>query len=78
LLGMAAESGEEIFPFLDEQAVGRGIYWQKLKRWITRNEELYELSHYARPKTSAEGWTVAFSGELRKPCTLSVDDIKGR
>lgn len=78
LLGMAAESGEEIVPFLDVQAVGRGIYWQKLNRWITRNEELYEVSHYGRPKTSAEGWTVAFSGELRKPCTLSLDDLKRR
>jgi DMSO/TMAO reductase YedYZ molybdopterin-dependent catalytic subunit len=77
-LGAEASTGEEIVPFLDIQPTGRGLYWQKLTRWETRTEELYEVSHYGRPKTSAEGWTVDFTGFLKNPRTLSLDEIRKR
>ena len=80
VLGLDADAGtgEEIVPFLDIQPAGRGLYWQKLTRWETRTEELYEVSHYGRPKTSAEGWTVDFTGFLKHPRTLSLDEIRKR
>lgn len=80
VLGLDADAGtgEEIVPFLDIQPTGRGLYWQKLTRWETRTEELYEVSHYGRPKTSAEGWTVDFTGFLKNPRTLSLDEIRRR
>ncbi len=80
VLGLDADAGtgEEIVPFLDIQPTGRGLYWQKLTRWETRTEELYEVSHYGRPKTSAEGWTVDFTGFLKNPRTLSLDEIRKR
>ena len=77
-LGLDLAAGEEIVPFLDIQPAGRGLYWQKLTQWHTRTEELYEVSHYGRPKTSAEGWTVQFTGFLKNPRTLTLEEIRRR
>ena len=78
VLGLDPGPAEEVVPFLDVQAAGRGIYWQKLTRWITPNEQLYEVSHYGRPKTSADDWAVTFSGELGKPRRVSLAELKRR
>jgi len=77
-LGLEPAAGDELVPFLDIQPAGRGLYWQKLTNWVTRNEELYEVSHNGRPKTAAEGWTVDFTGYLKHPRTLTLEEIRRR
>jgi DMSO/TMAO reductase YedYZ molybdopterin-dependent catalytic subunit len=76
--GLEPVAGEELVPFIDVQPAGKMLYWQKLTNWATRNEELYEVSHYGRPKTSADGWKVEFTGFLKTPRTLTLEEIRSR
>jgi DMSO/TMAO reductase YedYZ molybdopterin-dependent catalytic subunit len=76
--GLEPAAGEELIPFLDVQPAGKGLYWQKLTRWVTGNPELYEVSHYGRPKTSAAGWKVEFTGHLKSPRVLTLEEIQRR
>ena len=53
-VGLAPAAHEELIPWLDAQPKGRGIQWQDLTTWVTANEHLYDVSHYNKPKLSAE------------------------
>src|SRR5688572_8006323 len=77
--GPAAEEGEVLIPFLDPQLTSRKqTRWQDLTEWITKNENLYVVSHYNTPVLRAEGHTLEVSGLVRKPVTLSLADLRKR
>ena len=77
--GPAADEGGVLIPFTDPQLTSRKqTRWQDLTDWITKNENLYVVSHYNTPTLSAENHALEISGLVRKPTTLSLADIKKR
>ena len=77
--GPAAEEGGVLIPFLDPQLTSKKqTRWQDLTEWITKNENLYVVSHYNSPALSAESHTLEVSGLVRKPITLSLADLRKR
>lgn len=83
--GLEAGAGEEVVPFLDPQpydAKRPMLRWAHLQNWITDAADVYEVSHYARPKidpaTQPADWKVDFAGYLKKPTTLSLADLQKR
>src|SRR5262245_12858128 len=72
------EEDAELIPFLDKQAGKNGITWEKLENWITPNAELYQVQHYGVPKLDLAKWKLEIGGLVRKPRTLTLDEIKDR
>ena len=73
-----SEEGETLLPFLDQQPPGKQLRWDKLKSWITPNEEVFAVKHYNEPAVDAEKFRLEISGLVKKPMTLSFADIKAR
>jgi len=68
-----------LIPFLDPQPnVKRQTRWAELTNWLTRSEDLYVVSHYNTPALQAGNHTLDISGLVRKPRTLTLDEIKKR
>ena len=77
--GPEAEEGGVQIPFLDPQpSVRRQIRWEQLKSWITPLDDLYVVSHYNTPALDAGQHTLEISGLVRKPRTLTLEEIKFR
>lgn len=83
--GLEPAAGEELIPFLDPQpydAKRPMLRWANLTNWVTANEELYEVTHYPRPKidpaTKPADWKVEFTGYLKRPATLTLADLQRR
>ncbi len=77
--GPAPEEGAVLIPFLDAQpTVRKQTRWHELDQWITKNDDLYVVSHYNTPALKAESHTLEISGLVRKPRTLTLDEIKRR
>ena len=75
-LGLEPAAGEEVIPFLDGQAKGRGIYWQDLTTWVTPNPQLYEVSHYPKPKVDRDKWRLEVTGYIRTPRTFTLAELQ--
>src|SRR5436190_19145838 len=68
-----------LIPFLDPQPnVKRQTQWSGLTNWRTKSEDLYVVTHYNIPALKAEGHTLEISGLVKKPRTLTLDEIKKR
>ncbi|HMJ89730.1 MAG TPA: sulfite oxidase [Candidatus Acidoferrum sp.] len=77
--GPAAEHGGRLIPFLDMQPVAKKqTRWSDLKSWHTKSEDLYVVSHYPVPTLQAENHKLEISGLVRKPRTLTLDELKKR
>jgi DMSO/TMAO reductase YedYZ molybdopterin-dependent catalytic subunit len=77
--GPAPEQGAVLIPFLDAQpTVRKQTRWQELENWMTRNDDLYVVSHYNMPALQAENHTLEVSGLVRRPRTFTLDQIKAR
>jgi DMSO/TMAO reductase YedYZ molybdopterin-dependent catalytic subunit len=77
--GPAAEASGVLIPFADAQPAGRKqTRWQDLTGWITKNEDLYVVSHYGTPSLRAEDHALEISGLVRKPLKITMDQIKKR
>jgi DMSO/TMAO reductase YedYZ molybdopterin-dependent catalytic subunit len=77
--GPEAEPGGVLIPFLDPQPnVKRQTRWSELTNWYTKSEDLYVVSHYNVPTLKAEDHTLDISGLVKKPLTLSLEQIKKR
>jgi len=75
--GPEAEEGGVLIPFLNAQpAVKRQTRWAELTDWVTRNEDLYVVSHYNTPELQAEDHTLDISGLVGKPTRLGMEEIK--
>ncbi len=77
-LGLEPAPGEELIPWLDVQPKGKMLYWQDLDSWITPNDQLYEVSHYGRPKANPAPWKLDLTGFVRKPATYTLGDLQKR
>jgi DMSO/TMAO reductase YedYZ molybdopterin-dependent catalytic subunit len=77
--GPAAEENAVLIPFTDAQpAVRKQTRWHELDQWITRNDDLYVVSHYNTPTLSAENHALEISGLVRKPRTFTLAELKQR
>jgi DMSO/TMAO reductase YedYZ molybdopterin-dependent catalytic subunit len=76
--GLDPAPGEVVVPFLDLQPVGKMLYWQKLTSWITPTPDVYEVSHYGRPKMDLSSWKLEVTGYVKSPKTFTLDDLKRR
>jgi DMSO/TMAO reductase YedYZ molybdopterin-dependent catalytic subunit len=81
-LGFAdAGEGETLLPFLDAQPADPKrpmLKWQDLEKWLTPAEDVFAVSHYGTPTVDAERWKLEITGLVKKPQTLSLEDLKGR
>src|SRR4051812_683937 len=79
LFGGPAMDEGKLIPFLDVQPTTRkSTNWQNLTSWITKNENVYVVSHYGDAKVDAPKHTLEVSGLVKKPKTLTMDEIKKR
>jgi len=81
--GQAA--GRTIIPWADQPAavppplesVARGLTpWENLDSWITPNDKFFSIAHYNRPQIDAATWRLDVSGQIGKPQSLSLDQLK--
>lgn len=68
----------EIIPFLEVQPKGKMLYWAELKEWVTPNEDVFTVGHYGTPEVDLSKWRLSIEGLVRKPRTLSLEEIKAR
>jgi DMSO/TMAO reductase YedYZ molybdopterin-dependent catalytic subunit len=77
--GPETEPGGVLIPFLDAQPkVKRQTRWAELTNWHTQSEDLYVVSHYNTPALNAQDHTLEISGLVKKPCTVTLDEVKRR
>ncbi len=79
------QANEEVLPWLDQpaenpvpQVVANQLIWEKLDSWITPNDKFFSIAHYNRPVIDAKKWQLEITGAVKKPLTLSLDQIKSR
>ena len=78
-LGLDAPLEGELIPFLDKQPDGRAqLKWQDLTTWITPNDRVFAVSHYGMPPQSEAKYALEISGLVKKPRTLTLEEIKAR
>jgi DMSO/TMAO reductase YedYZ molybdopterin-dependent catalytic subunit len=79
------QAGDEVIPWLDQpaenpvpQVIANQLVWENLDSWITPNEEFFSIAHYNRPVIDAKKWQLQVTGLVKKPLTLTLDQIKAR
>jgi len=75
-----ADEGQPI-PFLDDQPVDAKrpmVKWQDLKDWVTPKGELFDVSHYGRPKVDLDSYRLAIDGLVDQKQSLTLDEIGRR
>jgi DMSO/TMAO reductase YedYZ molybdopterin-dependent catalytic subunit len=51
--------------------------WEALDSWITPNGQFFSIAHYDVPSIDDKAWRLDVSGLVRKPITLTLDQLKG-
>ena len=81
----SSRTGEEVIPWLDQPAdnpvpdvIANQLVWEKVDSWITPNKQFFSIAHYNRPTLDARQWRLEVTGLVRKPLTLTLDQIKAR
>jgi len=77
-VGLQPADDEQLIPWLDGQPKGRGIQWQDLTTWVTANENLYEVSHYPKPKVDLAKWHLEVTGLVKHPRIFTLADLQKR
>jgi DMSO/TMAO reductase YedYZ molybdopterin-dependent catalytic subunit len=77
--------GESVVPWLDQPTenpdpvgIQTQLVWENLDSWITPNDEFFSISHFDRPAIDASTWKLEIDGLVKKPVSLTLDDIKAR
>ena len=50
--------------------------WEDLDTHITPNNKFFSIAHYNRPQIDPKTWRLDVSGEVRKPLSLTLDELK--
>ncbi len=81
----AQPSGPKVIPWSDQppavppqaQNVIKGLTrWEDLDTQITPNDKFFSIAHYNRPQIDAKTWQLDVSGEVSKPTSLTLDQLK--
>jgi DMSO/TMAO reductase YedYZ molybdopterin-dependent catalytic subunit len=77
--------GDEVVPWLDQppenpvpQVVANQLKWEDLDSWLTPNEQFFSVAHYNRPDIDEKGWTLQIDGLVKRPLTLTLEEIMAR
>jgi DMSO/TMAO reductase YedYZ molybdopterin-dependent catalytic subunit len=77
--------GEAVVPWLDQPAenpdpvgIQTQLVWEDLDSWITPNNKFFSISHFDRPSIDTTTWKLEIDGLVKKPLSLTLDDIKAR
>ena len=77
--------GEAVIPWLDQPTespdpvgIQQQLVWEDLDSWITPNDKFFSISHFDRPVIDASSWKLEIDGLVKKPLSLTLDDIKAR
>jgi DMSO/TMAO reductase YedYZ molybdopterin-dependent catalytic subunit len=54
------------------------LVWEDLDSWITPNTKFFSISHFDRPIIDTTSWKLEIDGLVKKPLSLTLDDIKAR
>ena len=54
------------------------LVWEDLDSWITPNDKFFSIAHFNRPDIDAAAWKLKIDGQVKKPLTLTLDDLKRR
>ena len=78
-------AGVKLIPWSDQPPpvppalanVAKGLTrWEDLDAWITPNEKWFSIAHYNRPEIDPKTWQLDVSGQVSKPATLTLDQLK--
>ena len=79
------QAGEEVLPWLDQpadnpvpQVIATQLVWEKVDSWITPNDQFFSIAHYNRPVIDAKKWQLEVTGAVKKPLTLTLDQLKAK
>ena len=72
------DEGEVLLPFVDQQPAGNMLAWEKLKDWITPNEDVFHVQHYSVPEFDPDKWRLEISGLVRKRRNWTLAELKAR
>lgn len=79
------QAGEVVIPWLDQMAenpapqiIANQLVWEEVDSWITPNAKFFSIAHYNRPVIDAKEWQLEVTGLVKKPLTLTLDQIKAR
>ena len=79
------QASEEVLPWLDQpaenpvpQIIANQLAWEKLESWVTPNEQFFSIAHYNRPVIDAKKWQLEVTGAVKKPLTLTLDQLKAK
>jgi DMSO/TMAO reductase YedYZ molybdopterin-dependent catalytic subunit len=77
--------GEEVLPWLDQpeenpvpKVIDNQLVWEELDSWITPNDQFFGIAHYEWPEIDPSQWRLAIEGRVKKPLSLTLDDLKAR
>jgi DMSO/TMAO reductase YedYZ molybdopterin-dependent catalytic subunit len=76
--------GDVVLPWLDQPdpnpfpgAIGNFLVWEELDTWLTPADNFHFVTHFGIPSGLDEAsWRVGVGGLVRRPMSLSLDDIK--
>ena len=77
--------GEEVVQWLDQlppnlapEVIKDQLVWEDFDSWITPNDKFFSIAHFNRPVIDPATWKLEIDGLVKKPMTLTLDDIKKR
>ena len=82
VFGFDAPAGnEELIKFVPDQMVPKDrpmVKFDELTSWITPNDQIFNVAHYGYPEVSVADWKLTLDGWIKKPLTLTLDELKRR
>ena len=79
------QPGAEVIPWSDQpgenpvpERVTKLLVWEELDSWATPTAEHFTVMHYGNPAIDARDWRLEVGGLVRRPLTLTLDDLRGR
>jgi DMSO/TMAO reductase YedYZ molybdopterin-dependent catalytic subunit len=78
-------TGGEVIPWLDQPAenpvpdiLPQQLDWEGLDDWLTPPDEFFVVKHFNLPELNPADWRLEISGLVKKPLSLSLDDLHAR
>jgi DMSO/TMAO reductase YedYZ molybdopterin-dependent catalytic subunit len=63
--------------FLDmPQTPANRLVWERLNSWLTPTDQAFNVQHYGIPEVDAKAFALEIAGLVKKPLSLSIDEIK--
>jgi len=83
----AAGAGSQLIPWSDQplplpppaQGVIKNLTpWEGLDTWITPNDKFFSIGHYEWPELAPADWRLEVIGQIGRPLSLTLGDLKAR